>query len=704
VLAGAFNDGCGRVIGATVHDSRHVELTLKPRALPDTVCTQASRPWRQSFDLGPLPSGPHRTNITLHVLVPDSSRTGFEWHTYYGIHEFMVHGDCDSIAPPGPLPYVNRIVVGRDELCGSLPACPGDSIPILISGVFPHECLRLRGIQLIPSPATVVPTPPPGVRVIVDNGCCLGRPCGNIPTPWSATIKLPPRAPGDQWVNVELADVCCSETYPPGELHRTVVPFRVAGSCPPPAPCMTAGFFPASGEFSACDAFIAPGRSAELTFRVRSNVALAGLQGEFRVEPGALKIARIEPIGPAEGMLLDWSATPDGARFVLVSLNRAPIPPIPADSQRVGQGGWPVLRVVLDHAGTGEIPGRTTVTPGNLLGSDKLGQAVYLCPPPPCASFDRLLAPGRGVVCAERACDFNSDGLQDVRDLVLMVGCMNQPEVCPPDAVTRYDCDGDSTFAIADVICCARHVLRRPRCPDCPPDTGAVRREPRVTVRIGTPEGSADGIALPVLFAGADRLGGAMLTFDAPLDRYDVASLDVSQPGNWIVLHEVRDGRLILGVLGIGGGDGPGVPGDLRVTLRLVLKPGHRPGGEVAVMAGEFSGPDGVALEVSLGRPAQPLPGAGQVTLGAGHPNPFSTETAFTLDLVAQAEVTVGIYDLRGRAVATLHRAPLGPGPHRFRWDGRHSDGSAAPDGIYFYQATVGGRSLARKIILMRGD
>jgi len=106
---------------------------------------------------------------------------------------------------------------------------------------------------------------------------------------------------------------------------------------------------------------------------------------------------------------------------------------------------------------------------------------------------------------------------------------------------------------------------------------------------------------------------------------------------------------------------------------------------------------------VNLGRPSLTLPDASRIALGSNRPNPFSTETAFSLDLVEAADVAVGIYDLRGRSVANLHRAPLAPGPHEFRWDGRSTDGSAAPNGVYFYQVTVGGKSYARKLILMRG-
>ncbi len=706
VMKGVFNDGCGRVIDAAVLDPENVELTLKPHALRDTACTLALKPWRQDFDLGSLPSGPHRTNITLNVVSVDSAGSVFRRETFYGSHEFFVYGDCDSIPPPvpGPLPYVHQILVGRPGICGPEPACPEDSILVHVSGAFPSNCYRFRRIELIPSPLTVFPPPPPTVRIIVDNGCCLGMPCSNVPVPWSAAALLPPWLPGDHRLDVELAEVCCSDTYPPGQLYRTVVPFAVADSCPGPS-CLTVDFAPGPGNNTACNATVAAGRPAELTFLVRPTVALAGLQGEFKLLPSALKVTRIEPIGPAQEMLIDWTPTSEGARFVLFARSGAPIPPFPKSTRMVEIGGWPVLRVTVEHLARGAAPpAQTVVTTENVLGSDIAGQAVLLCPPPPCADSDPRFSLGRAIICADRPCDFNADGLLDVRDLVLMVNCVNARSTCALDAGIRFDCDGDSTFSIADVICCARHLLQRTPCPDCPPDTGQVRPEPGVAVGFGTPEQDGGGIALPVRIAGTDLLGGALLTLEAPLDRYDVIGFDVNPPGSWLTLHEVRDGRLVLGLIDIRGGNERAGLGNHQFTLTLALRPGQPAGGQVTAVGGEFSGPDGVTLAVELGRPTQTLPGGAQVALGQNQPNPFSTETVFTLQVAEAADVVVGIYDLRGRAVANLHRAPLTPGPRVFRWDGRRSDGSAAPNGVYFYQATVGGKSLARKLILMRGD
>src|SRR5262249_20061272 len=155
---------------------------------------------------------------------------------------------------------------------------------------------------------------------------------------------------------------------------------------------------------------------------------------------------------------------------------------------------------------------------------------------------------------------------------------------------------------------------------------------------------------------GADRLGAALLTLDAPLDRYQLTG--VSGGALWLSLHEVRDGHLRVGVLRTWSGDFAVDP-RLDLVLHLALKIGQPAGGEVSAVAGEFSGADGVMLAVDLGTPHGTLPGPARIALSSNRPNPFSAETRFTLDLPAPAQVVVGVYDLRGRGIVTLHRGPL---------------------------------------------
>jgi len=688
VVGGLLPATCGQVIDWMVIDPEHVTLTLKPYVLADSACGASLKPWQVGFDLGLLAAGVHRTEITLVMLVPDSTRTRFERRFYHQTHDFLVSDVCDSIPgpPTGPLPYVDHIQVGPPGPCSVI--CPGDSIPVRISGSFPALCFSVRDVQVIPSPAAAVPPLPPTVRVIVDDGACQGPTCNHLELPWSATAVLPPWPPGNYPLTVQLARVSCSD-YPPGDLFSTVVPLNVADTCGARAPCLKADFANGLGIPQVCNATVSKLHPAVLTFIVAPGVPLAGLQGQFRLYPSDLTIMKIEAVGPASGMLLNWSATSDGAKFVLFAPSGAPIPAATRSA---------VLRLTVAPQVRSPIPDQTTLVADNLLGSDINGQAVPLCPPPPCV--DPVRYPAIAYICAEQECDFNADGMLDIRDLVLMVHCVNGEGPCPPDAATRFDCDGDSLLAIPDVMCCAREVLGQPQCPGCSPDS--IRPESGVSLHFEPPDVASGEITVPMSFTGSDRLGAARLTLDLPLDRYEVAGFEAQ--GSWLALQEERDGRLTLGMISIRDSRTMSLEAPPRFLLHLRLKPGATPGGAVTATAGEFSGPDGVALRVDLGKPTMELPGSGTASLSASQPNPFSRVTAFTLDLPQAGDVTVTIYDLRGRAVRTLHQAPLPAGPHEFQWDGTQSDGSSAPNGVYFYRATVSGHPLSRKLILMRGN
>jgi len=66
-------------------------------------------------------------------------------------------------------------------------------------------------------------------------------------------------------------------------------------------------------------------------------------------------------------------------------------------------------------------------------------------------------------------------------------------------------------------------------------------------------------------------------------------------------------------------------------------------------------------------------------------PNPFNPETAIRFGLPQPSVVTLKIFDLVGREIATLlNRVELPMGRHQRMWDGRDAQGSAVMSGIYF--------------------
>lgn len=100
-----------------------------------------------------------------------------------------------------------------------------------------------------------------------------------------------------------------------------------------------------------------------------------------------------------------------------------------------------------------------------------------------------------------------------------------------------------------------------------------------------------------------------------------------------------------------------------------------------------------------IGDPFAGLSALGRITVA---PNPFrgvanvSVETPLT-------DVTVQVYDLRGRLVRTLGQSTVG-GDNllRFLWDGRDAAGTDVSNGIYFIRARSGAAVATGKAMLVR--
>ncbi|MBS1261098.1 MAG: Peptidylarginine deiminase [Calditrichaeota bacterium] len=96
------------------------------------------------------------------------------------------------------------------------------------------------------------------------------------------------------------------------------------------------------------------------------------------------------------------------------------------------------------------------------------------------------------------------------------------------------------------------------------------------------------------------------------------------------------------------------------------------------------------------------LPAAGappaEFALGEPYPNPFNPATSLTVTLPEDAELTVAVYNVSGREVATLADGRYSAGEHRLTLDG-----SKLASGVYFVRASVPGRlSETRKLMLVR--
>jgi hypothetical protein len=90
--------------------------------------------------------------------------------------------------------------------------------------------------------------------------------------------------------------------------------------------------------------------------------------------------------------------------------------------------------------------------------------------------------------------------------------------------------------------------------------------------------------------------------------------------------------------------------------------------------------------------------------LEQNRPNPFRDGTTIAFRTRSAAPVTLEVFDVRGRRLATLldERVFDVTGRHTATWNGRTASGDRAPNGIYFYRLTADGKALTRKMVRTR--
>jgi hypothetical protein len=83
--------------------------------------------------------------------------------------------------------------------------------------------------------------------------------------------------------------------------------------------------------------------------------------------------------------------------------------------------------------------------------------------------------------------------------------------------------------------------------------------------------------------------------------------------------------------------------------------------------------------------------------LSSPYPNPISGSGSIDYSLDTAGPVTIALYDVRGQRMATLMSDDRGPGPGRLQ-----IDLSNLATGVYFVKLKTQGKSVSRKIIVVR--
>ncbi|MBX2818721.1 MAG: T9SS type A sorting domain-containing protein [Rhodothermaceae bacterium] len=89
--------------------------------------------------------------------------------------------------------------------------------------------------------------------------------------------------------------------------------------------------------------------------------------------------------------------------------------------------------------------------------------------------------------------------------------------------------------------------------------------------------------------------------------------------------------------------------------------------------------------------------------LYGNYPNPFNPTTTISYDLSESGHVTLKVYSILGREIATLVDKEMEVGSHKTAWNGRDSQGEIVPSGTYVYRLTYSnGQSQSNVMTLLK--
>jgi hypothetical protein len=132
-------------------------------------------------------------------------------------------------------------------------------------------------------------------------------------------------------------------------------------------------------------------------------------------------------------------------------------------------------------------------------------------------------------------------------------------------------------------------------------------------------------------------------------------------------------------------------PGPMTWYYRVIAEDVHGNEGEPS---NEASANPGAGVDGS------PLPEALAI-LGTG-PNPFSTSARIAFGVPETARITLAVFSVDGRLVATLIDDTVEAGRRQVSWPGTDDSGKPLPSGVYFVRLTAGASGSMHKVVLLR--
>ena len=84
------------------------------------------------------------------------------------------------------------------------------------------------------------------------------------------------------------------------------------------------------------------------------------------------------------------------------------------------------------------------------------------------------------------------------------------------------------------------------------------------------------------------------------------------------------------------------------------------------------------------------------------YPNPFNPFTKISYNISENTDVTLSIYDMRGRMIKSLVKKNQTAGRYLVEWNATDDYGNNVGAGVYIYQLRSGNKTFSQKMILMK--
>ncbi len=94
--------------------------------------------------------------------------------------------------------------------------------------------------------------------------------------------------------------------------------------------------------------------------------------------------------------------------------------------------------------------------------------------------------------------------------------------------------------------------------------------------------------------------------------------------------------------------------------------------------------------QVSINNPINMINNQGITRITSVYPNPFKNSVAIEYSIESKQEITIGVYDLKGREIVSLVNTKRAPGTYKIFWDGKDKQGRNLGAQIYLLRFQSG--------------